>query len=105
MMGWLADIPTMTWVILAGALATYATRVGGHLVLSRFRTIPRRVAAALDAVPAAVLTTLFAPALVSQGPAEALTLGLVALASLRLNMAGVLIVGAVSIISLRALIG
>jgi len=104
-MGFLADVPTLTWIILAGAVATYATRIGGHLVLSRFERIPPRVSAALDAVPAAVLTTLFAPALVSQGWAEAITLGLVAVASLRLNMAGVLVIGAAIIITLRALIG
>jgi hypothetical protein len=29
---------TTVWIILAGAVATYLTRVGGHLVLSRFET-------------------------------------------------------------------
>ncbi|MDF1777634.1 MAG: AzlD domain-containing protein [Rhizobiaceae bacterium] len=95
----------VVWIILAGALATYATRVGGHLVLSRFQRIPRRVTAALDAVPAAVLSTLVAPAIVSQGWAEALTLAIAAVAALRFSMAGVLLVGAASIITLRALLG
>ena len=58
------------WIILAGAAVTYLTRVGGHLVLSRFERVHPRVEAALDAVPAAVLTTLVAPALVQAGPAE-----------------------------------
>ena len=44
------------WTILAAALATYLTRVGGHLVLSRFQKLDPRVEAALDAVPAAVMT-------------------------------------------------
>ena len=91
----------VVWIILAGALATYATRVGGHLVLSRFQRIPRRVTAALDAV----LSTLVAPAIVSQGWAEALTLAIAAVAALRFSMAGVLLVGAASIITLRALLG
>ena len=91
----------VVWIILAGALATYATRVGGHLVLSRFQRIPRRV----TAVPAAVLSTLVAPAIVSQGWAEALTLAIAAVAALRFSMAGVLLVGAASIITLRALLG
>jgi uncharacterized membrane protein len=37
---------------------TYLARVGGHLVLSRFERIHPRVEAGLNAVPAAVLTTL-----------------------------------------------
>ena len=43
--------------ILAGAFLTYLTRIGGHLILSRFEHIHPRVEAALNAVPAAVLTT------------------------------------------------
>lgn len=58
------------WIILAAALATYLTRAGGHLVLSRFQRIHRRVEAGLNAVPAAVLTTLVAPAAMSGGWAE-----------------------------------
>ena len=53
---------TTLWIILAGAVVTYLTRVGGHLVLSRFEHIHPRVEAGLNAVPAAVLTTLVAPA-------------------------------------------
>lgn len=104
-MSFLSGIPEITWTILAGAIATYMTRAGGYLVLSRFKSLPPRVSAALDAVPAAVLTTLFAPALVSNGPAEALTLILVALVALRFNLAIVLLAGAASIIALRAVTG
>ncbi len=96
------QLSDVTWIIIAGALATFATRIGGHMVLSRFERIPRRVSAALDAVPAAVLTTLVAPAAVSNGPAEAITLIIVSFAALRLNMVAVLFIGAAAIISLRA---
>lgn len=61
---------TTVWIILAGAVLTYMTRIGGHMVLSRFERIHPRVQAGLDAVPAAVLTTLVAPAAISGGPAE-----------------------------------
>ena len=47
-------------IIAAGAIATYLTRIGGHLVISRFERIHPRVEAGLNAVPAAVLTTLVA---------------------------------------------
>ncbi len=50
------------WTIMAGAAVTYLTRIGGHLILSRFERIHYRVEAGLNAVPAAVLTTLVAPA-------------------------------------------
>lgn len=49
-------------LILAAALATYATRIGGYVLITRLKSIPPRVEAALNAVPAAVLTTLVAPA-------------------------------------------
>jgi len=54
-------------LILAAALATYATRIGGYVLITRLKSIPRRVEAALNAVPAAVLTTLVAPAFFTGG--------------------------------------
>lgn len=65
---------TTFWIIVAGALLTYLTRVGGYLVISRFERIHPRVEAGLNAVPAAVLTSLFAPALMNGGPVEFLAL-------------------------------
>ncbi|EKF43382.1 AzlD family protein [Nitratireductor indicus] len=66
---------TTIWIILAGGLLTYLTRIGGHIVLSRFERIHPRVEAGLNAVPAAVLTTLVAPAAMNGGPAELAALG------------------------------
>jgi uncharacterized membrane protein len=57
-------------IILAGAVMTYLTRAGGHMVLSRFDRVHPRIEAALNAVPAAVLTTLVAPAAWNATPAE-----------------------------------
>lgn len=59
--------PYMTLLILAGAAATYLTRIGGYLLMSRLKNVPPRVDAALNAVPAAVLTTLVAPAFFAGG--------------------------------------
>jgi uncharacterized membrane protein len=61
---------TTVWIILAGAVMTYLTRAGGHMVLSRFPRIHPRVEAGLNAVPAAVLTTLVAPAAMQGGVPE-----------------------------------
>jgi len=90
-------------VILASAVATYATRAGGYLVLSRIKALNPRVEAALDAVPAAVLTTLVAPQAWHGGPAEIAALAVTALASLRFGTLGLFTAGAVTLIGLRAL--
>lgn len=72
-------------LVLACAAVTVATRAGGYLLLSRVRSIPPRVNVALEAVPAAVLTTLFAPAILNGTWREALVMGLCALLALRLG--------------------
>ncbi len=85
---------TTFWIILAGAVVTYLTRAGGHLVLSRFERIHPRVEAALDAVPAAVLTTLVAPAAVSAEPVELVALVVAGLVALRYDMLAMFLAGA-----------
>jgi uncharacterized membrane protein len=87
--------------ILGGAFLTYLTRIGGHLILSRFERIHPRVEAALNAVPAAVLTTLVAPAALTQGWPETVTLIVAALAALYLPMLGMFALGWVMIVALR----
>jgi uncharacterized membrane protein len=77
-------VSTTIWVILGAAVATYLTRVGGHAVLSRFERIPPRVEAALNAVPAAVLTAIVAPYAVFFGLAEAITIAAAIVLALRL---------------------
>lgn len=75
------------WVIvLGGAVLTYLTRIGGHIVLARFEPVPARLEAALNAVPAAVLTTIVAPTLVSGDWPERIGLVLCAILSLRLPL-------------------
>lgn len=96
---------TTIFVILAGAVLTYLTRIGGHLVLSRFENVPPRVEAALDAVPAAVLTTLVAPELLSAGPAEIIALVAAGLVALRRGMLAMFLTGAVVLIVLRQFMG
>ena len=90
------------WLALACAVLTYATRVGGYLVLARFERIPARLEAALNAVPAAVMTTLFAPLLLI-GWREALTLAVAGLVGLRLGLIPIIAIGTALIVALRAL--
>ena len=96
---------TTIWILAAAAVATYLTRVGGHLVLSRFQTVHPRVEAALNAVPAAVLTTLVAPSLLNAGPAEWAALVVAGLVSLRGGLMTMFLVGAAVLILLRQLVG
>jgi uncharacterized membrane protein len=93
------------WIIFWSAIATYLTRVGGHLVLSRFERVHPRVEAGLNAVPAAVLTTLVAPAAVSAGPAELLALAVAGIVSLRAGLLAMFLIGAVVLIAARQVIG
>ena len=96
---------TTLWIILWGAVATYLTRIGGHLVLSRFERVHPRVEAGLNAVPAAVLTTLVAPAAVLAGPAELLALVVAGIVSLRGGLLAMFLTGAVVLIAARQLVG
>ncbi|MEX0405170.1 AzlD domain-containing protein [Aquibium sp. LZ166] len=91
--------------VLAGAAMTYLTRCGGHLVLSRFPRIHPRVEAGLNAVPAAVLTTLVAPAAVNATLPEAAALVAAGLIGLRGGMLSVFLGGAAVLIAGRHLIG
>ncbi len=92
---------TTFWITVAAALATYLTRVGGHLVLSRFERIHPRVEAGLNAVPAAVLTTLVAPAVLDAGPAEWAALVVAVLVSLRGGLMAMFLAGAAVLIACR----
>ena len=95
---------TTVWTILACAVVTYLTRIGGHLLLSRFQRIHPRVEAALDAVPAAVLTTLVAPAAAGGGPIEWAALVVSGLVALRAGIGTMFVAGAVVLIVLRNLL-
>ena len=93
------------WIIIAAAILTYLTRIGGHLVLSRFDEVHPRVQAGLDAVPAAVLTTLVAPAALGGGIPEWAALATAGVVSLRGNVLTMSLCGAAVLIVLRYLLG
>src|SRR3954465_15929140 len=96
---------TTFWIIIAGAIATYLTRIGGHLVISRFDHIHPRVEAGLNAVPAAGLTTLVAPAAPGAGPAEWAALVVSALVALRGGLMAMFLAGAAVLIVARQFVG
>ena len=85
------------------ALVTYLTRIGGDLLM-RNKTLGLRATAALDAVPAAVLTAVIAPTVLAAGAAEALA-GLVTVAAaFRLPLLATIAVGVASLVILRAVL-
>jgi uncharacterized membrane protein len=94
------------WIIIVAAIATYGTRAGGHLILSRFERIHPRVEAGLNAVPAAVLTTLVAPAVMAGGTPELAALAVAAVVAFVWHgMMPTFLTGAVVLILLRHLLG
>lgn len=91
--------------LIAMGLATYLVRLAGFYVLKGFT--PRgRMKAALDALPPAVLMAVIAPTVLATGPAETgaalLTAGA---AALRLPMVAVILIGVVSVVLLRLVLG
>ena len=89
-------------LILALAAATYATRIGGDLVLSRFNRINPRVEAALDAVPIAVMTAIVVPVALATGIAETCAVAATILATFRLSTNASILVGVLTAAVLRA---
>ncbi|MGR6468976.1 AzlD family protein [Rhizobium sp. PAMB 3182] len=89
----------MVLVILASAAVTYLTRIGGYVLITRLKTMPPRLEAALNAVPAAVLTTLWAPAFVYGGYDVKVTIAAAVVIGLRYSQI-VTIIAALAIILL-----
>jgi uncharacterized membrane protein len=88
-------------IILAAAVATYVTRIAGAIMMARMERIPPRMEAALNAVPAAVLSTLVAPAVVYGGLDVAIAIAVAFLIGLRLSSLWMLAAGWVTVMALR----
>lgn len=90
-------------IVLAGLL-TYLTRIGGHLLIQVIGALPPRLEAALDAVPAAVLTTIFAPVMISGDWPERIALILCGLLAFRVPLIATVAIGAGFVALMRALL-
>ncbi|ARO30912.1 MULTISPECIES: AzlD family protein [unclassified Rhizobium] len=95
----------MALVILAAAVATFATRIGGYILITRMKSIPPRMEAALNAVPAAVLTTLVAPAFFIGGWESKLALIVALFVGLRISHTWMLVAAWVVVMAWRYTIG
>ena len=88
-------------IILAAGIATYLTRIGGYWLLSSIRNLPPRLETALNAVPAAVLTTLVAPAFFDGGLELKLAMLVALVVGLRYNGIPLILAGWGSAMVLR----
>lgn len=96
--------PENLLAIIAMAIATYGTRLCG-LWVAEYIPAAGRMRAALDALPAAVLTAVIAPMALATGPAETLAAVITVLAAIRLPLLATVAVGVVTVGALRMLLG
>lgn len=96
--------PLTLVTILGMAGVTYLTRVLGYWMIARM-ALKGRVAAALEAVPGAVLIAVIAPTILLTGPAEALAAAVTLLLAWRLPILVAVTGGVASVVAFRALLG
>jgi len=97
------DLQLVLTILGMGAV-TYASRIGGYLLLRRL-PVEGRVKAGLEAVPIAILTAIIAPAALAAGPADALAAVITLLLALRFPVLVSMIGGIGSAVLLRWLLG
>jgi uncharacterized membrane protein len=96
--------PIILLAIAAMAVVTAFTRVAG-LWLVRVLKPSGRMAAALEAVPAAVLMSVIAPAVFLNGAAEAIAAAVTLVLAFRLPMMAAVVGGVGCVVALRYLLG
>ncbi len=93
----------LIYIILAAAVATFLTRIGGYVMITQMKRIPPRMEAALNSVPAAVLSTLVAPAFVYGGFDVAAAMLVAFAVGLRVSSLWMLAVGWLVVMTIRYL--
>ena len=88
--------------IIGMAMVTYATRIGGLFFADKL-LFKGKAKAAFDEIPAAVLVSVIAPAVLTTGPAETIAALITIFAARRLPLIAVVIVGVVAVVVLRLL--
>ena len=97
--------PHMVMLIAAAAVVTFPTRIGGYILIVKMTRLPPRVEAALNAVPAAVLTTLVAPAFFIGGWDTRVAMLAALLVGLRYPSTYMLVAGWIVVMAWRRSIG
>lgn len=99
------EIDSSTLIIIFGmAFVTYATRIGGILIINRFKLSPR-MKIWLSNIPGTVLVSLIAPTVITSGLAETLAALATALVAIRTkNLLLAMMIGVTTVLGLRYLI-
>ena len=105
----MSSIFTLHWswlvVILGMAVATYATRISG-LLLMRGVVVKGRMKAALDAMPPSVLMAVITPTVLMTGKAETIAAIITAIAAMfRLPLLATIVIGVASVWGLKFILG
>ena len=91
--------------IIGMGIATYLTRVSGFYLL-RGLNLSGPMKAALDALPPAVLMAVIAPVILTTGWAESVAAAITAVAAFfRLPLTVIIVIGIISVVALRWLLG
>ncbi len=101
--GWFVVVldPLTLVVIVLMAVATYATRAGGLWIASRL-DLSERAEAWLEQLPGAILVSLVAPAVLTNGPAGALAaVAVMIVASRTGSLPAAMVTGVLAIVVLR----
>jgi uncharacterized membrane protein len=96
--------PLTVLTIVLMATVTYASRIGGYLVL-RNRTLSPRATAVMEAAPGCVLISVIAPDFVSNSPADLVAIAVTLAAATRFCMLPTVTIGVVAAGLLRHWIG
>ncbi len=95
--------PIVVAVIIAMAVATIVTKVGGLWLLSRF-DVSERVEAGLSVLPGAIVIALLGPELAEGGPAEWGAAAVVVLVMWRTeNILIALVTGVIAVVAFRSI--
>ncbi|WP_315831180.1 AzlD family protein [Bradyrhizobium prioriisuperbiae] len=86
--------------IIGMAIVTYATRIGGLFFADRLQ-LRGKAKAAFDEIPAAVLVSVIAPAVLTTGPAETIAALITVFAARRLPLIAVVVIGVIAVVVLR----
>lgn len=94
-------VDAATVLAIAGmAVITYATRVAGLFLAGRL-ALSGRARTAFEAIPAAVLVALIAPAILTTGLAETIAALVTCVAAMRLPLLATIALGVVTVVLLR----
>lgn len=94
--------PMTLAAIVAMAVVTYLTRIGGFFIAGRL-ALRGRAKAAFDAIPPAVLVAVIAPSALATGWPETAAALITAAAATRLPLLATIAAGVVAVVLLRSL--